>query len=60
MTMSIQMKKYRESLANTPEPILLSQLTQRLDLRGLMDYAKSKGVTVAELSVEEKKRFIIQ
>jgi len=45
--MSGQMKKYRESLVNMPEPIMLSQITQKMDLRGLMAYAKSKGVKVA-------------
>lgn len=53
-----QMKKYRESLKNTPEPVLLSQIKQQIDLRGLMSYAKEKGVAVAQLSEQEKNSFI--
>ena len=61
MTMNGLMKKYRESLARTPEPILLSQCPKiKLDLRGLMQYAKDKGVKVADLTEKEKVRFIKQ
>ena len=36
-----QMKKYKESLENMNEPIVLSQCSQeKLDLRGIMSYAK--------------------
>lgn len=57
--MNGQMKRYRQSLANTPEPIMLSQCPQvKLDLRGMMKYAKSIGKKVVELTDEEKKRFI--
>lgn len=57
--MNGQMKKYRESLATMPDPILLSQCPQiKLDLRGLMKYAKSKGKKVVELTDEEKNSFI--
>ena len=53
------MKRYRESLAAMPEPILLSQCPQiKMDLRGLMEYAKRKGRKVIELTEEEKKLFI--
>ena len=37
-------EEYRESLKNTPEPILLSQIDTKMDLRGLMTYAKEKGI----------------
>ncbi len=53
------MKKYRESLANMSDPILLSQCPKiRLDLRGLMQYAEDKGVKVIELTEKEKAAFI--
>ena len=53
------MKKYKESLANMPDPILISQCPKlRLDLKGLMQYAKEKGVKVIELSEKEKAAFI--
>ena len=56
--MNGQMKKYKESLKNTPEPILLSQIDKKMDLRGLMKYAKEKGVKVVQLSQQEKAVFI--
>lgn len=56
--MNGQMKRYRESLNNTPDPILLSQIDKKMDLRGLMEYAKKKGVKVADLSPEEKAVFV--
>lgn len=56
--MTGQMKKYRESLKNTPEPILLSQIQQKMDLRGLMAYAKERGMKVAELSEQERMSFV--
>ena len=55
--MNGRMKKYKELLKSAPEPILLSQITKKMDLRGLMRYAKEKGVKVAELSPEEKANF---
>lgn len=58
MTMNGQMKKYRESLEKTPEPILLSQIQTKMDLRGLMHYAKEKGKKVMELSEKEKRAFV--
>ena len=56
--MTGQMKRYRESLKETPEPILLSQIQTNMDLRGLMKYAKEKGKKVMELSEEERRSFI--
>ena len=53
------MKRYRQSLINTPEPILLSQCPHiKMDLRGMMEYAKSVGKKVIELTEEEKNKFI--
>lgn len=57
--MNGQMKRYKESLKTMQGPILLSQCPDiKLDLRGLMKYAKEKGVKVIELSEAEKSRFI--
>ena len=56
--MTGQMKRYRESLKETPEPILLSQIQTKMDLRGLMKYAKEKGKKGMELSEEERRSFI--
>ena len=56
--MNGQMKKYKESLAKTPEPILLSQISKKMDLRSVMLYAREKGVKVAQLTETEKKFFM--
>ena len=58
MIMNGQMKKYRDSLKKTPNTILLSQIQQKMDLRGLMDYAKERGMKVEELSEQEKMSFV--
>ena len=51
-------EEYRESLKNTPEPILLSQIDTKMDLRGLMTYAKEKGKKVIELTEQERITFV--
>lgn len=56
--MTGQMKKYKESLATMPEPILLSQIKQKMDMRGLMEYARKKGVKVAQLTEQERLSFM--
>lgn len=59
MIMNGQMKRYKNSLSNMQAPILLSQYPNiKLDLRGLMHYAKEKGVKVVDLSEKEKAPFI--
>ena len=57
--MNEQMRRYKESLAKMSDPVLLSQCPKvRLDLRGLMRYAKEKGVKVTDLTEKEKAVFI--
>ena len=51
-------EEYRDSLKNTPEPILLSQIDTKMDLRGLMTYAKEKGKKVIELTEQERITFV--
>lgn len=58
MSMTGQMKRYRELLKKTPDPILLSQIQKKMDLRGLMTYAKERGMKVAELSEQERMSFV--
>lgn len=54
-------QKYFEQIRTMPEPIMMSELSKvKLDLRGSRDYAKSKGVTIASLTEEEKQCFIKQ
>lgn len=57
--MNGQMKKYKESLGKTPGPIMPSQLPKvKLDMRGLVRYAREKGVEPICLTEEEKNRFM--
>lgn len=58
--MSGLMQKYNNIVSNTPVPILLKDLPNMVvDYRGLIKYAREKGVQPAMLSEEEKKKFII-
>ena len=53
------MSRYKASLKNTPKPIMPSQLANtKIDLKGLLAYAKSKNISPAQLTEEEKKQFI--
>lgn len=51
--------RYLESLENTPEPILLSQMPVKMNLKKVADYAKEKGVGISTLSKEELKQFLV-
>lgn len=52
-------KKYEMSLERMMEPILPSQLPKiKMDLAGLSRYAKEKGISLSELTDEEKGRFL--
>lgn len=51
--------RYLESLKNTPEPILLSQMPVKMNLRKVTDYAKEKGVRISSLSKEELEQFLV-
>jgi hypothetical protein len=61
MIMSGLMQKYRESLKNTPGPVRLQDLPPMvIDYRGLLAYAKEKGVQPGMLSEKEKMSFVIK
>ena len=51
--------RYLESLKNTPEPILLSQMPVKMNIRKVADYVKDKGVRISSLSKEELKQFLV-
>ena len=58
--MNGQMKKYKESMLTTPHVALSPELHKvKIDYHGLIAYAKKKGVSVPELSDEEKNDFIL-
>ena len=53
------MNRYKESLKNTLVPIMPSQISgKKIDLSGLLKYAKEKDISPAKLSEKEKSNFI--
>ena len=51
--------KYREQLKSMPEPIMMSELPKvKLNLQGIREYARKKGVPIASLTIEEKQLFM--
>lgn len=51
-------RRYQKSLRNMSAPVPFSQLPKvKMDLCGLSRYAREKGVTVRDLTEEEKNRF---
>lgn len=57
--MNGQMKKYKESLSRTPGPIMPSQIPKvKLDMRGMVKYAKERGFAPIDLTQTEKGRFM--
>lgn len=62
--MSGQMRKfdysrYYKALETMPDPIMASELPKvKLDLRGVRNYAKQKGVSISSLTDAEKRLFI--
>lgn len=52
-------ERYFEQIKTMPEPIMVSELPKvKLDLRGIREYAKSKGIAIASLTEEEKQLFM--
>lgn len=57
--MNGQMMNYKASMECDTRPIFLEELTPiRIDYKGLLKYAKEKGVAVINLSDSEKDLFI--
>ena len=55
------MQRYKESLKNTPGPIRMEDMPPMvIDYRGLLAYAKEKGVQPGYLSEEEKMSFVLK
>lgn len=51
--------KYYKQLETMPEPIMASELPKvKLNLKGVRQYAREKGVPIASLTDAEKKLFI--
>lgn len=52
-------EKYYKQLEIMPKPIMASELPKvKLNLKGIRDYAKKKGIPIANLSDAEKQLFI--
>lgn len=52
-------ERYFEQIKTMSEPIMMSELPQvKLDLKGVREYAKRKGVAIVDLTEEEKNRFM--
>lgn len=64
MIMNGQMRKfdyarYYKQLETMPEPIMASELPKvKLNLKGVRQYAREKGVSIASLTDAEKNLFI--
>ena len=58
--MNGQVNRYKQSLKNTPKPVMPSQLSKtHIDLKGLMAYAKTKNKAPVDLPDKEKEMFIM-
>lgn len=54
-------ERYFEQIKTMPEPIMISELPKvKLDLKGIREYAKDKGIEIASLTEEEKQIYIIK
>jgi len=52
-------KKYFESIKTmTPPADFNTMQKQKFDIKGLLDYAESKGVKTSDLTMQERERFI--
>ena len=52
-------ERYFEQIKTMPEPIMMSEIPKvKLNLKGIKEYAKSKGVAIASLTEEKKQLFI--
>lgn len=52
-------ERYNEQLKSMPEPVMASELPKvKLNLQGIREYARKKGVSIASLTDAEKQLFI--
>ena len=57
--MLILEKKYKDYMSQEYDPVDESLKPYLVDIRAIKAYADSKGVAIADLSDEEKQRFMI-
>lgn len=58
--MFIQEKKYNDYLAQSYAPVDESAMPYLVDIHAIKAYADSKGISIAALSEEEKKQFLVR
>lgn len=58
-TRKFNTKRYQELLAEVPDISEMKNVNKiKVDLRGVREYARRKGMSVADLSDQEKKMFM--
>lgn len=51
-------KRYKETIKTMPAPISMNSVPRAYcDARGMIEYAKKKGVSTMELSLDERMKF---
>lgn len=59
LMMKFDYERYFEQIKKMPEPIMTSELPKvKLNLKGIREYAESKGSAIASLAEGEKQFFI--
>lgn len=58
--MNGQEHNYKKLLKNTPGPISLSSIPYGIRHKDMLRYAEKKGVSVADLSKDEKEIFVFK
>ncbi len=58
--MNGQMSNYDSYMKNTYSPVDLNSLPYFVDMKGLKEYAKEKGVKISSLTASEKEQFLKQ
>ena len=53
-------KKYKKSLKSMSDPVMLNQIKDAVDLKGLLKYVKEKGIKVEQLTEKEILSFVKQ
>ncbi|MBR5969264.1 MAG: hypothetical protein IK016_02840 [Lachnospiraceae bacterium] len=58
-TRKFNTKRYQELLADVPDISEMKNVNKiKVDLRGVREYARKKGIAVADLSDQEKRMFM--
>lgn len=59
LTRKFNTKRYQELLADVPDISEMTNINRvKVDLRGVREYARKRGMSVADLSDQEKKMFM--